>query len=98
MKGSKGTRRRTRTLRLSPREKSRVSIRSYLQKLDEGSTVAIKINPRYQSIPHPRFNGRAGKVVGSQGRAYFIEVRDGSKLKKVLVNPEHIKPISNQKP
>ncbi|MBD3387551.1 MAG: 50S ribosomal protein L21e [Candidatus Altiarchaeales archaeon] len=93
MKGSDGLRRRTRNLRVKPRERGKVSIRSRLQKFDDEDRVSIRINPASQNIPHPRFNGRTGKVVGSQGRAYFVEVRDGGKSKKVLVTPEHLRRV-----
>lgn len=91
MKASKGVRRRTRNLRVKPREKGKLSIRSVLQRFEDSENVSIKINPAFQNIPHPRFNGRTGKVVGSQGRAYFVEIADGNTEKKVLVAPEHLR-------
>jgi large subunit ribosomal protein L21e len=91
MKGSNGYRRRTRSLSVKPREKGKVSIRSVLQKFSEDDKVAIRIDPKYQAIPHPRFNGLTGRVVGTQGRAYFVEITQGSKEKKVLVTPEHLR-------
>jgi len=93
MKGSSGYRRRTRNLRVKPRDKGKVSIRSRLQRFGELDVVSIKINPASQRIPHPRFNGRTGKVVGSQGKAYFVEIADGGKNKRVLVSPEHLRRI-----
>ncbi len=91
MKGSNGIRRRTRQLRVKPREKGKVRIRSVLSKFDENDKVSIRIDPRHQNIPHPRFNGRIGTVVGAQGRAYYIKFNDGDKAKKVLVTPEHLR-------
>ncbi|MFH0862354.1 MAG: 50S ribosomal protein L21e, partial [Candidatus Altiarchaeota archaeon] len=69
MKGSKGYRRRTRRLSVKPRDKGKLSIRSMLQKFEDDQRVAIRINAAYQNIPHPRFNGKTGTVVGKQGRA-----------------------------
>lgn len=91
MKGSNGVKRRTRNLRVKPRDRGKVKIRQVLSKYEEKDNVSIHINPSQQNIPHPRFNGRVGKVVGSQGRAYFVEVQDGRKTKKILVTPEHLK-------
>ncbi|MFH1055337.1 MAG: 50S ribosomal protein L21e [Candidatus Altiarchaeota archaeon] len=91
MKGSHGIRRRTRQLSVKPRMKGKVSIRSRLQKFQDADTVSIRINPAYQAIPHPRFNGRTGKVVGTQGRAYLIAIVDGTKPKRILVTPEHLR-------
>ncbi len=90
MKGSHGYRRRTRNLRVKPRDRGKIKISKYLQKFTEGETVSISINPTYQAIPHPRFNGKSGKVVGKQGRCYHVEIRDGNKKKDILVAPEHL--------
>jgi len=91
MKGSHGIRRRTRQFKVAPRDKGKASIRARLQTFTEKDSVSIKLNPSYQNIPHPRFNGRTGRVVGQQGRAYFVEIVDGQKRKKILVTPEHLR-------
>lgn len=75
------------------RERGKVKIRKYLQKFDEKDTVSISIDPSHQQIPHPRFQGKTGPVVGKQGRAYFIAIKDGGKQKKILVSPEHLTKI-----
>ena len=93
MKGSDGYRRRTRQLQVKPREKGKVRIRSVLSKFGENDRVSIKIDPRHQNIPHPRFNGRIGTVVGIQGRAYYVKFTDGGKDKRVLVTPEHLRRV-----
>ncbi len=91
---SKGYRRKSRGLRVSPRGRGKKSIRRYLQEFKGGERVSIKIDARYQSIPHPRFQGKTGKVDGKQGRAYYVELKEGKKEKKVLVNPEHLISLS----
>jgi len=96
MKGSKGYRRRTRNLRVNPRDRGKISIRRYLQKFKENDIVSINIDPRYQKIPHPRFQGKTGRVVGKQGRAYYISILDGKKEKKILVTPEHLTSLSQK--
>ncbi len=90
MKGSKGYRRRSRTLRIRPRDRGKVRISRYMQKFKKGDFVSISIDPRYQAIPHPRFRGRSGKISGKQGRCYYVEIKDGNKGKKILVAPEHL--------
>ena len=91
MKSSNGVRRKTRNLRVKPRDRGKMKIRQILAKFEENQTVSIKINPARQNIPHPRFNGHVGKVVGKQGRAYYVKLKDGGKSKLVLVTPEHLK-------
>jgi len=90
MKGSKGVRRRTRGLKLKPRHKGKVKIRKEMQSFSENELASIVINPSYQSIPNPRFQGQTGRVVGMQGRAYYLEIKDGGKTKRILVTPEHL--------
>ena len=90
MKGSHGYRRRTRNLKVDGRDTGKVKIKKYMRDFAENDRVAINIDPAFQNIPHPRFQGRSGKIVGKQGRAYFIAILDGSMPKKILVNPEHL--------
>jgi len=90
MKGSKGYRHKTRNLRVETRDRGKVKIRQYLQEFNEGDMVSIAINPSFQAIPHPRFRGKSGRVVGRQGRAYYIEIKDKNKEKRILVTPEHL--------
>jgi len=61
-----------------------------MQDFEEGDIVSISINPRYQNIPHPRFQGKSGKIVKRQGRAYYVQIKDGGKIKQVISNPEHL--------
>lgn len=90
MKGSQGIRRKTRKIRVKPRERGKLKIKRYLQEFLVGEKVSIKIDPKYQSIPNARYQGRTGKVVGKQGRAYYVLIKDGSKEKNILVTPEHL--------
>jgi large subunit ribosomal protein L21e len=90
MKGSHGYRRRTRSIKTKSRDKGKVRINRYLQEFKEGDVVSIAIDPTYQAIPHPRFRGKSGKIVGKQGRVYFVRITDGGKQKDVLVAPEHL--------
>lgn len=92
MKGSKGYRRRSRSLRLKVRERSKVGIRRYIQNFKNNDQVAIKIDSSYQRIPHPRFDGKGGRVVGKKGRAYRVRIKDGGKTKEIIVTPEHLIP------
>ena len=90
MKGSNGYRRGTRNLRVKLRNRGKTKIRNCLQGISEGEKVAIKINASFHKIPHPRFHGRIGSVVGKQGRAYYVKIKEGAKEKRILVTPEHL--------
>lgn len=93
MKGSHGTRRRTRNLRKDVRSKGKISIRKYMQEFKEGERAAIVLDSSYPSIPYPKFQGKTGKIIGSRGRAYYLEIKDGGKTKKIIVTPEHLKKV-----
>jgi len=44
-------------------------------------------------MPHRRFQGRTGEIMGSQGRAFIVSVKDGNMQKTVVARPEHLRPI-----
>ncbi len=62
------------------------------QKFDVGEKASVSLDPSiHKGQPHVRFHGRTGVVVGSQGNAYMLEVRDGGKTKRIIVRPEHLR-------
>ncbi len=89
----KGFRAKTRK-KLAQKPRYRPAITKFLQEFDLGQKVVISIEPSSHSgLPHPIFKGKVGEVVGKRGRCYLVEVLDGKKLKKVIVAPEHLKPL-----
>lgn len=95
MKRSHGTRQGTRTiLRKSISEKGRLPITRIMHDFTIGDRVAIKLDGAQQKgMPHRRFQGRTGRIVEKQGRAYVVEVKDGNKDKVVISRPEHLIPM-----
>ena len=76
------------------RKSTRTTVNQYLKKFNIGDRVAIIIeSASMKSMPCRRFQGLTGKIVGERGRAYFISIKDGGKMKKVLTRPEHLKAI-----
>lgn len=91
---SRGSRSKTRH-KLSKRIRERGSprIRRVTQKFQEGDIVHIKLDPSvHRGLPHPRFHGLTGTVIGTRGRAYLVRVSDGGKWKTVILSPEHMLP------
>ena len=79
-------------LRKKIREKG-IKISRALQTFDVGDRVHIDIDPAvHKGMPHPRFQGRTGVVLGKRGRAYLVRVLDGKSYKTLIVRPEHLKP------
>jgi len=87
--------RRSHGFRARTRQKlkgGRFSIAEALQKFKINDRVRIRINPAVHSgMPHPRVQGRIGKVIESRGRSYIVGIKDGSLLKKFTCRPEHLK-------
>ncbi|TET91841.1 MAG: 50S ribosomal protein L21e [Methanomassiliicoccales archaeon] len=93
IKASKGLRRRTRQkFRRRARERGLSPITRSFVEYEEGEKANIVIDPSIQKgQPHSRFHGQTGTVIGNQGRAYLLEVKMGRKIKRVIVNPEHLR-------
>jgi len=95
VKAPKGLRHRTRKLlRKSVRERGAVpSLSLLMYDYKPGDYVHIVINPSIvKGMPHRRFHGKTGKVIGVRGRSYIIEVFLGDKRKILFVRPEHLRP------
>jgi large subunit ribosomal protein L21e len=87
-----GTRRKSRyKLKKTVREKGLSPISRAIQEFAQGDLVNIDLDPGIQNgMPHPKFHGRTGRVMGQRGRAYIVEVRDGGLMKEVIILPEHL--------
>ncbi|MEM1578624.1 MAG: 50S ribosomal protein L21e [Archaeoglobaceae archaeon] len=80
-----------RKLKKDIREKG-INLRKFLQEFKIGQKVIISIEPASQKgMPHPRYQGRSGIVIGQRGRAYLVQIKDGGKLKTLISRPEHLK-------
>lgn len=76
------------------REKGLPSTTRFLTSYEVGEKVTIKIDPSiHKGAPHHRFHGKTGKIIKKQGSAYMVRIKDGSRVKKVLVRPEHLRPV-----
>lgn len=87
-----GTRRKSRyKLKKTVREKGMSTITRAIQQFIAGDLVNIDLDPGVQKgMPHHKFHGKTGKVVGQRGRAYLVGVRDGNSMKEVIILPEHL--------
>ena len=93
MPSSNGPRQGTRNkLKNNPRNRGASPPQRSVEEYDDGDRVHLAIDP---SVPkgqfHPRFNGRTGTVVGKQGRAYKVEIKDGSVVKTLIAAPAHLR-------
>jgi large subunit ribosomal protein L21e len=42
-------------------------------------------------MPHSRFHGRTGTIIGQRGRCYLVEVTLGKSKKTIIVGKEHLR-------
>ncbi len=95
VKAPRGYRHRTRKVfRKHVREKGAVPPLSLLMiDYKPGDKVYIKVNPAiHHGMPHRRYHGKTGVIVGKRGKAYIVKVNLGEKEKTLFVRPEHLRP------
>ena len=62
-----------------------------IQEFKIGAKVHIDIDPSiHKGMPHPRFHGKTGEVIGKRGRAFILTVTDGNASKTLITLPEHL--------
>jgi large subunit ribosomal protein L21e len=84
-----GTRRK-----LKKRLRDKFKPEQYLQRFREGERVVLKLEPAsHKGMPHPRFKGKVGEVIGKRGSAYIVRIMDRKKPKEIISRPEHLKRV-----
>ncbi len=94
MRKPKGLRADSRSLlRRKPRERGKIGLSTILHEYKPGEKIVIELNPSiHKGMPHRRYQGKVGDIVGRRGRAYAVNIAEGNVIKKILVLPEHLKP------
>jgi large subunit ribosomal protein L21e len=73
------------------RARGKSSVVRAIQEFDAGAMVHVIIDPSiHKGMPHPRFHGKTGEVVGKRGRAFVLKVTDGNATKTLITLPEHL--------
>ncbi len=73
------------------RAKGKSSVVRAIQEFETGAMVHVIIDPSiHKGMPHPRFHGKTGEVVGTRGRAFVLKVTDGDATKTLITLPEHL--------
>lgn len=95
-KKSHGPRRKTRNkLKKKVREKGLFPSTRLLIRYNMDDKAVIMIDPSvHEGMPHPRFHGKVGLIIGKRGQSYLLKVKDGGKEKIVIAKPEHLKPFT----
>ncbi len=92
MKRSKGYRSKTRhKMKKKARSRGLLPVSRIMKKFEVGDMVHIAVEPSIaKGMPHPRFQGRTGKIVGKRGRSYLVEITDGDARKLLISAPVHL--------
>jgi large subunit ribosomal protein L21e len=94
VKASKGLRTGTRR-KLRKDSRAKFTITPRLRVFEERDRVTIRPDPSsHKGMPHVRFRGEAGVVVGRRGSAYVVEVKAGKGRKTITARPEHLLPVA----
>jgi len=78
---------RTRLLKRSARRP--LTIKRKLSRLKVGDKVHLTPIST-PSMPHPRYRGRTGSVIGLRGRAYVVEITDYNATKRLIIEGVHL--------
>ena len=83
-------------MKIPKKDKGKLNISRYLQKLEKGDNVIFKVAPNnHKGQYFIRFHGKSGKVLKQRGSAYEIEFSDKGKKKIIIANPVHLVKVEN---
>ena len=91
-KKAKGIRAKTRSK--FKRKGSKLSVNKLLQQFNVGDSVQVNINSSVHSgMPFRRYQGISGRVLGKQGSAFKIAVKEGNAARTLVVTAAHLKTL-----
>jgi large subunit ribosomal protein L21e len=88
-----GPRKKTRSkLKKELRRRGLPPVTTVIQKFEVGQRVHIVCEPSvHKGMPHRRFHGKTGTIIGQRGYAWLLQVTDGDSTKVVIARPQHLK-------
>ena len=75
------------------REKGKLRLSEYFKELKEGDKVSIIKDLAKASNFPIRMHGKTGTVKRKQGNFFVVELNDGNKTKKLIVEATHLKKL-----
>jgi len=70
---------------------SRLGISRLVKTFNIGDEVCIDIKSgHFSGMPHPRYRGKRGVIVGKRGGAYIVRLRDYSAVKELVIPAVHL--------
>lgn len=88
-----GPRKKTRyLLKKDLRRRGLPPVTRLIQRFEVGQKVHVVIEPSiHKGMPHRRFHGKTGTIIGQRGRAWVLEVMDGDATKTIIARPQHLR-------
>ena len=75
------------------RDRGLGSIEKYLDeyKIDDKVDIITDPSQHKRGMPHRRYHGRTGVIVGIRGRCFEVEVKIGNAKKMLIIGREHLR-------
>ena len=80
----------TKRIKKHVRERGKIKLSKYFQVLKEGQKVVVD---KVSKISEKRYRGVVGTILGKQGNAYIIKIKQGNKIKKIIIKPMYLKKL-----
>ena len=75
-----------------PRDRGASPPQRAIQEFEPGDRVHLTLDPSvHKGRFSPKFGGRTGEILGSQGDAYKVKIRDGGSEKIIVTIPAHLR-------
>jgi len=63
-------------------------------KFSDADTVQVVIDSsKHAGLPHRRYHGISGKIIGKRGASYEVSLKKGNKKMIVVTTPAHLKKL-----
>ena len=79
---------RSRNLGMAQRK---LSVAQRVRRYSVGDRVALDHQSQYCGMPHPRYRGRVGTILGIRGQSYEVQITDGDALKILIIPSVHLR-------
>ncbi len=76
---------------------NKLTVNQLVQSFKTGDKVVVDLKVRFTGMPHPRYRGRHGTIVGTRGKAYLVQIKDGRALKELVIPPVHLQEAIKEK-
>lgn len=76
--------------RLLGKTDQHLTINQLVKSFSVGDKVVIDLKIRFTGMPHPRYRGRHGTIIGTQGKSYIVRIKDQNAIKDLIIPGVHL--------